>query len=791
MVTVTDQSLKQRRSVTNALGHLIRVDEPTDTGGLGAIDTPNQPTNYTYDTLNNLTTVNQGIQTRSFSYNSLSRLLSATNPESGTISYSYDNNGNLTTKTDARLVVTNYIYDALNRVTNRNYTAPNGLPNYQATPNVDYFYDNLPNAKGKLTKVNSSVSTTEYTSFDILGRVMGHKQTTDGNAYTTRYTYKLSGALDEETYPSTRVVKNVLDNNGNLSIVESKKNANSGFFNYAKNFTYNAAGAATSLQLGNGKWESTQFNSRLQPIQIALGTVQNGTDKLKLNYDYGTTADNGNVLSQIITVPNFGAGQGFTASQTYTYDSLNRLKDASEIIGTQTWRQAFLYDRYGNRNFDIAYTTTLGSCPTAQCNPTINAANNRFNSGQGYSYDLSGNTTVDAEARSFIYDAESKQTSVSGPGGTVGQYWYDGDGKRVKKYVPSTGETTIFVYDAAGKQIAEYSTIVYVGTDAKVAYTTSDHLGSPRINTDSNGAVIARHDYMPFGEELTTSITSQRASTVNYGDDSIRKQFTGYERDGESGLDYTGARYYSKVLGRFLSVDPIVINLSRRIDPQRINGYGYVRNNPLKYVDPDGMDLKLAVGLKKSDQDRIIKNAIKLYRKESGRKALDKLESSKTTYEMRSGPLPTKSSDVGTIENYGLTKPDNMSGTKDDKTGKITSIDKDNVTVGITLDFGKFDQTQRDILNDKRPVGSLPSENGVFNHEIGHADDFENDPVRQQNQAEAEDEKSANGFAEKIRKEKDSLSEDEAEKRVREIYGLPSRESKGNSKDPKKKKIEE
>ncbi len=82
---------------------------------------------------------------------------------------------------------------------------------------------------------------------------------------------------------------------------------------------------------------------------------------------------------------------------------------------------------------------------------------------------------------------------------------YDGDGKRVKKVVPGTGETTVFVYDASGKSIAEYSTIVASSTDAKVAYLTADHLGSPRINTDANGTVIARHDYHPFGEEISTS----------------------------------------------------------------------------------------------------------------------------------------------------------------------------------------------------------------------------------------------------------------------------------------------
>lgn len=60
VVTVSDQAEKQRRSITNALGQLTRVDEPTDASGLGAINTPNQPTFYSYDVLNNLINVNQG-----------------------------------------------------------------------------------------------------------------------------------------------------------------------------------------------------------------------------------------------------------------------------------------------------------------------------------------------------------------------------------------------------------------------------------------------------------------------------------------------------------------------------------------------------------------------------------------------------------------------------------------------------------------------------------------------------------------------------------------------------------
>lgn len=603
--TVTDQAGKLRRSVTNALGQLIRVDEPNDAGQLGTVDAPLQPTNYTYDVLNNLLTVVQAgnttaqcggaascSQTRSFVYNSLSRLTSATNPESGTISYIYDANGNLTRKTDARNIQTNYTYDALNRVTLRDYS--------DTTLDVAYTYENIsiPYSKGKLTKVTNgtgpNTSTTEYTSFDILGRVTQSKQTTDGVTYgngTTdspmTYTYNLGGALVEQQYPSGRMVKNVLETDGDLAVVQSKKNANSGYFNYADSFTYNAAGAVTSMQLGNGRWESTVFNSRLQPTQIALGTVQNGTDKLKLDYSYGGIANNGNVQSQTITVPTVGSNQGFTAVQTYTYDSLNRLKDAKEMIGTtQTWKQTFLYDRYGNRRFDTANTTTITpGCPEAVCNPQINQANNRLIS---YQFDNSGNTTLDAENRTFIYDAENKQKEVKDINNiSIGQYFYDGDGRRVKKFIYNTQETTIFVYDAASKLVAEYSTTVIPSQDAKVAYTTSDHLGSPRINTDQDGNTISRHDYHPFGEEI---ITSQRTAHPDYAADTIRQKFTGYERDNEINLDFAQARYFSYNHGRFTSPDDFG-NDTDVADPQSWNLYIYVRNNPLKYIDPTGEEI--------------------------------------------------------------------------------------------------------------------------------------------------------------------------------------------------------
>ncbi|MBK9164167.1 MAG: RHS repeat-associated core domain-containing protein [Acidobacteria bacterium] len=163
------------------------------------------------------------------------------------------------------------------------------------------------------------------------------------------------------------------------------------------------------------------------------------------------------------------------------------------------------------------------------------------------------------------------------PVSTVGEYEYDGDGKRVKKHVPSTGELTVFVYDAGGKLIGEYSTIA-APQAPKVSYTTADHLGSPRILTDENGATISRRDFMPYGEEIARQ---------NYGSDTIRQKFTGYERDNEASLDFAQARMYSFQHGRFNAVDPIFESMDTAL-PQSMNRYLYVLNNPLFFVDPNG-----------------------------------------------------------------------------------------------------------------------------------------------------------------------------------------------------------
>jgi RHS repeat-associated protein len=121
-------------------------------------------------------------------------------------------------------------------------------------------------------------------------------------------------------------------------------------------------------------------------------------------------------------------------------------------------------------------------------------------------------------------------------------------------------------------------------------YLTVDHLGSTRLMTDQNGNVVARHDFLPFGEELTTS---NRTPALKYGTtDFLNQKFTGKERDSETGLDYFGARYFSSAQGRWTSPDwspnPQPVPYADLTDPQTLNLYAYVRNNPLSIRDFSG-----------------------------------------------------------------------------------------------------------------------------------------------------------------------------------------------------------
>lgn len=607
MTTVTDQSGRMRRSVTDGLSRLQRVDEPDSNNNLGAANAPTQPTVYQYDALSNLCEVRQGGQfrtgqyvggqTRSFQYSSLSRLVSATSPESGTVSYEYDANGNVQKKSDSRRlsdtttpVTISCAYDELNRLKSRSY-------NDTATPNVAFRYDDgyvdasgvfhpVARARGRLTSVASSVSASNYTGYDAHGRVTGSSQITDRQTYTMSYGYNLAGALTWQQYPSGKTVSTEYDHAGRIAGVKSEQTGNyyaGGASADANNrIRYTAHGAPSGMRLGNGLWEHTGFNSRLQLAQIRLGNASGEPSHLRLEYDYGSGDNNGNVKSQTISVEGLA-----TLSQRYTYDGLNRVETARETGATgEVWKQKFLYDAYGNRRVDDHPTQTTPAL--VGTNPAISGVTNRIEprAGEQYGYDAAGNLDRDHAGHTYLYDADNHLTKYKGGvgAGDGASYRYDGEGRRVAKLTPT--EMVVYVYDALGRLVAEYSSERW--SKRGTSYVTQDGLGSVRMVTDNKGEVRSRHDYLPFGEELAAG-TGGRTTQQGYGGtDNMRRKFTGYERDNETGLDYAQARYYSSTQGRFTSTDPLYFQAMMAIDPQRFNLYAYARNNPLKFIDPSG-----------------------------------------------------------------------------------------------------------------------------------------------------------------------------------------------------------
>jgi RHS repeat-associated protein len=188
---------------------------------------------------------------------------------------------------------------------------------------------------------------------------------------------------------------------------------------------------------------------------------------------------------------------------------------------------------------------------------------------------------------------------ASGRGGGAA-YVYDGNGNRVKKCVPScsgSNPTTVYIFSGS-KVIAEYpagstgtsfsAEYLYAG-GLKVATVTSsaqiyhlrDHL-SVRVNTDSSGALVGEQGHYPFGDNWYMNSTT------------TKEMFTTYERDPETGSgsagtgnDYAMARYNGNRLGRFSSIDPLSGNIG---NPQSLNHYAYVTNDPINMADPLGLD---------------------------------------------------------------------------------------------------------------------------------------------------------------------------------------------------------
>ncbi len=592
-----DEAGKLRQTWIDGFGRLIEVDEPDPTSGsLTSGSLVN--TCYAYDLNNNLTGVSQaGSRSRSFTYDSLSRLTQASNPESGTISYGYDNNGNVQTKTDARNTTT-YAYDTLNRLTGKSYSdgltaavkfGYDGVALAGCTPGPPSLADNNP--IGNRTAMCDASGATSW-SHDALGRVATESRTIHGATNLTKsitYGYNLDGSLASLTYPSGRIVTYTSSAAGRtLSAAESAAS-----ITYATGATYAPTGALSGVQLGGtfGRWS---YNSRLQPLQIYAtngavadsaqlqATVCPSTAATLMSriYNFNPGHDNGNVVSIADCLVS-------ARSQNFDYDSLNRLADGYSAGSTGTsipgnWGENYTIDAWGNLT-NIATKPGRGHGELLNC-----AATNVKNQlSTCYGYDAAGNLTSNGST-TYAYDAENRLKLTS----AGNSYVYDGDGKRVINCVgayPSCTTATLYRTGAGsdtlsetswtGAQVQEYTffngrrVARRYSSANTVKYMFADHLRSNDLLLDSAGVIERSSFYYPFGGEVLVS----GSGTNTY-------KFAEKERDAESGLDNFGARYYGSSLGRFMKPDDSLLWWDRS-DPQSLNLYSYAGNNPVSSTD--------------------------------------------------------------------------------------------------------------------------------------------------------------------------------------------------------------
>lgn len=125
-----------------------------------------------------------------------------------------------------------------------------------------------------------------------------------------------------------------------------------------------------------------------------------------------------------------------------------------------------------------------------------------------------------------------------------------------------------------------------------VRYYLADQVGTTQMELSSGGWPVWQGSFTPFGEEIINGGNQIVPGPVTADGTNNRYRFTGKERDPETGLDYFGARHYASSMGRFLTPDWATavspVPYAQYGDPQTLNLYSYVLNNPIRRSDPDG-----------------------------------------------------------------------------------------------------------------------------------------------------------------------------------------------------------
>jgi RHS repeat-associated protein len=409
---------------------------------------------------------------------------------------------------------------------------------------------------------------------------------TTTKTYITSYTHNLAGQLTSMTYPNGKVVNYTRDSQGRETKAWSTYNGQA--FDYIYGASYGGQqGALTRITypIYNGSARMTVEYS-YDPKNLFLSDMQIADETL--SYKYVTPSNSRSAL--IYDVVNINDSY---KSEHYAYDKMDRLTSywvSRTRSGTASRKLELGYDRYGN----ISSVAETISGVTQTYSFSVNAATNRLQSRTisggtySFSYDAAGNMTSKG-----VFDAENRLTSSNGT-----TYLYGGTGQRIRR---QGGSTVNYVYSYAGQLLVEDNVtasttdnhIYFAGQalaiqgqqDGTFKLLFKDRQGSTRrsytVTVPSYSKVLnEKYEYDPWGQIISSY--QPTPPFTNY-------RYQGKERG--NNLDNFGARNYDALgIGagssmRWISADPVTSNI---YDPQSLNKYTYVRNDPVNMIDPDG-----------------------------------------------------------------------------------------------------------------------------------------------------------------------------------------------------------
>ncbi len=407
---------------------------------------------------------------------------------------------------------------------------------------------------------------------------------TESIAQTGWYTWSVGHSYDANgferwlSYPTGLVLDFAPNALGQVTQVRDQNNVA-----YASNASYHPNGTLKQFTYGNGIVHTMTQNARQLPARVRDGAA--------MDYEYSYDA-NGNFASIWDHARDSGNGM---FGRWMTYDNLDRLTSTGSCtFGGDCWHR-YSYDAldnlrswtltgvkdYSNYVYDAnnRLTAIRNTAGTTLVSLGYDAQGNLSSkNGQAFSFDFGNRLRGALGSETYRYDGRGRRVQQSKPGSDALSF-YSSAGQILFSYDKSGGEKTHENIYLNGSVIAEVDHDWPSNAVLAVKYQHTDALGSPVAVTGSNGQLIERNDYEPYG-----AVIGKPAFTgIGY---------TGHVMDGGTGLTYMQQRYYDASIGRFLSVDPVVA------DPAKASGfsrYWYANGNPYRYTDPDGREVVIHI----------------------------------------------------------------------------------------------------------------------------------------------------------------------------------------------------